>query len=807
MTESDKIACVHCGEDCGKHPIMWDDKAFCCNGCKTVYQILNQKELGQYYKIETMPGIKLESEIRSEKYNYLDLPEIREKLLEFSDGTISKVSFFIPAIHCASCLWLLENLHSLHEGVIQSQVNFPQKRVTLRFNEQLISLRQLVELLASIHYVPDISLKDIDRKKHGSGNHKLLLKLGIAGFSFMNTMMYSFPEYLPGGEQLEQEFKTLFAYLSFILALPVVFYCASDYFLSAFKALKHKMVNIDLPIALGIITLFLQSSYEVFSGNGIGYLDSLAGLLFFLLLGKWYQSKTYQALSFDRDYKSYFPVAVNRIDESGNESSLALSDLQIGDRIIIRNQELIPADAILLKGDANIDYSFVSGESLPVSRNAGDFIYAGGKQMGSSIELRIEKEVEQSYLTQLWNQDQSKNQNPSVLDNLINKISEYFTFIILSIAATSAIYWAFYDYPTAIYAFTSVLIIACPCALAMSLPFTFGTSLRQFGKRDFYLKNIHIIESLHKVNTIVFDKTGTLTAGNEMEVAWVGNPLSKEEESLVKSVAWHSTHPLSKALVDFLEIIPTAECEQFKEIPGLGLSGRVGESLVLIGSSRFISGKELSEESLLTRVYVSIAGKIKGHYTIRNHYREGLQSLVNDLRKNYELHLISGDNEAEKERLETIFGSGTQLYFNQSPEDKLHYIRSLKEAGKEVLMIGDGLNDAGALHESQVGITIADNVYQFSPACEGILGARQFKNLYSFLQFTRKSIAVLKISFVLSFLYNVIGLSFAVQGSLSPIVAAIIMPLSSISVVAFATVSINLLARKFLPSAPSEGKR
>ncbi len=799
MSNPTKIFCIHCGEDCGKSPVMLNDKPFCCNGCKTVYQILNQKELGTYYKIEPMSGIKLETEERSEKYNYLDLPEIREKLLDFSDGNISKVSFFIPAIHCASCLWLLENLHSLNDGVNNSQVNFPQKRVTIRYNEEKISLRQLVELLASIHYVPDISLKDIDEKKQGSNNHRLLLKLGVAGFSFMNTMMYSFPEYLPGGELLEQEFKTLFAYLSFLLALPVVFFCASDYFLSAFKALKHKMINIDLPIAIGIITLFLQSSWDVFSGNGIGYLDSLAGLLFFLLLGKWYQSKTYQALSFERDYKSYFPVAVNLIDQKGMEKSIALANLKQGNHILIRNRELIPADSILIKGKANIDYSFVSGESIPVRRNEGDFIYAGGKQIGSSIELKVEKEVEQSYLTQLWNQDQSKHQSPSILDNLINTISKYFTIAILSIAAISGIVWSFFDYHTAIYAFTSVLIIACPCALAMSLPFTFGTSLRQFGKRNFYLKNTLVIENLYKTNTIVFDKTGTITAGNKMEVNFVGSTLDESELIAIKSVVKHSTHPLSIAIADYLEDIKLIDCENFKEIPGLGIRGEVHKSLILVGSSRFISGKELPEDSLITRVYISIDGKIKGNYTIRNHYRDGLQVLVKKLTNHYELHLLSGDNEAEKDRLQKIFGSSSNLHFNQSPEDKLLYIRNLKNQGKEVLMIGDGLNDAGALHESHAGITIADDIYQFSPACEGILGAKDFKHLYEFLRFTNKSMSILKLSFVLSFLYNIVGLTIAVQGILSPIIAAIIMPLSSISVVAFASLSINLLAKKYLP--------
>lgn len=311
--------CVHCGADCGKSPVIWDEKPFCCHGCKTVYQILNENKLDNYYEIQPMSGIRIETGPETRKFAFLDNEEIRDKLLSFQDGNTSSVRLFIPGIHCASCIWLLEHLNSLHQGIVYSTVNFPKKEVYITFKNDLISLRQLAELLTAIHYVPEITLDQLEDKGKGSkSNRKLLIKLGIASFSFLNIMMYSFSEYVPGGHLLEQEFKHVFGWLSFVLILPVVFYSANDYYISAWKGLKHKVISIDLPITLGIIALFLQSSWEVFTGQGIGYMDSLAGLLFFLLIGKWYQGKTYEALSFERDYKSYFPVAVTRLRE-GNE--------------------------------------------------------------------------------------------------------------------------------------------------------------------------------------------------------------------------------------------------------------------------------------------------------------------------------------------------------------------------------------------------------------------------------------------------------------------------------------------------------
>ncbi|MDP2889888.1 MAG: heavy metal translocating P-type ATPase metal-binding domain-containing protein, partial [Bacteroidota bacterium] len=267
---SEDLKCIHCGNSCGKSPVLFEGNPFCCSGCSTVYQILHASQLKQYYQIEPMAGIKI-AEMQlpaSETYAFLDLDQFKSKILTFSEGGISKVSFFIPEIHCASCIWLLENLHSLNNGIIQSFVNFPKKEINITFNENEISLRQLVDLLVSIHYIPEINQHSIDKKSTDQSDKKLFIKIGIAGFSFMNAMIYHFPQYLPGNEFLEADMKKLFGWLSVLLAIPVLLYSGSDYFLTAYKSLKKKMISIDLPIALGLVTLFIQSLVEIISGAG-----------------------------------------------------------------------------------------------------------------------------------------------------------------------------------------------------------------------------------------------------------------------------------------------------------------------------------------------------------------------------------------------------------------------------------------------------------------------------------------------------------------------------------------------------------
>ena len=797
MQEDNK--CVHCGADCGKHPVIWNEMKFCCNGCKTVYQILNQNKLYKYYDIENSPGIKIDAVDTGNKYAYLDKDEVKEKVFEFVEGDIAKVRFFVPVMHCAACIWLLENLRTLNKGILNSSVHFVKKEVSITFNTSEISLRQLVELLVSIHYVPEISLEDkTDAEKNSKAEKKLLYKMGVAGFVFMNVMTYSLPEYF-SSEPLEKTMTDLFRILSYILIFPVVFYSASDYFISAFKNLIKKNINVDLPIALGITALFVYTSYEVLSGNGSGYPDSLSGLVFFLLLGKNIQSRTYTALSFDRDYKSYFPIAVTKIND-GKEENILLSEITKGDEILIRSKELIPADSVLTEGDGLIDYSFVTGESTPVAKKVRDFIYAGGRQTGGIIKVKTEKEVEQSHLTKLWNQNETGEENTKSLKSITDKISEYFTLTVISIAIIGFVAWAIFgDLNTGFFVFTSVLIIACPCALALSLPFTFGNTMRIFGKAGIYIKNINVIENLTKIDTIVFDKTGTITKPDENNIEFHGEKLNKNELQAIYSLTKQSTHPLSYAISNYynddFEYLPA---DHFIEMSGKGIFGKVGNLEIRIGSEEFATNKKTSDKNKKSSlVFVTINEKFRGYYSISNKYRENFENVISQLKQNFDLYLLSGDNDYEKENLKKYFDTD-KIHFNQKPQDKKDFIEKLQSKGKNILMTGDGLNDAGALMQANVALSVADDIYHFSPAGDAVLEAKKFNKLAEFIKFTKTSLKIVKASFVISFIYNVIGITIALSGTLSPVIAAILMPISSISVVAFATFTTRILGRKLL---------
>ena len=786
-------ACYHCGEDCGTVPITLNEKRFCCNGCKTVYEILSQSNACEYYGFESHPGLKGGISEVGSRYAYLDNEEIRRELLEFSEDGVSKVKLFIPVIHCSSCIWLLENLQRLHAGVMHSTVNFVKKEVVITFHDIPISLRQLVELLVSVNYIPQLTLDTLQKGAQRKINRGIYYRLGVAGFCFGNIMLFSFPAYLSVNDAVENLLRHNFGLLNILFGIPVAFYSGSVFIVSAYKGLKKKFISIDVPIAVGILVLFFRSAYEIISGTGPGFMDSLAGLVFFLSIGRWYQDKTYQALSFERDYRSYFPVAVTIVSDAGTESIIPIKNLKTGMRILVRNQELVPADALLVRGDGSVDYSFITGESALVPKKEGDRIFAGGRQVGASIELIVEHEVAQSRLTELWNQDISGGEKQTRWDSVLDVISRYFTLVILILSTVSGIFWWYYNPSMAFLVITSILIVACPCALAMTYPFSLGGAMRVFGRNNFYLKRTGVVEALSKIDTIVFDKTGTITRNDGLGTDFSSLSASQEQLHCISSLVRHSTHPSSVAIYRQLQGFNARTVTGFREVPAQGIEGFVQGHFLRIGSEKFVAGS-VAPVATGGRVLISIDEALVGFVGISNQYREGMKEVLAELSQRYELHLLSGDNDAERDNLLAFFPSKEHLHFNKSPREKLDYVRDLKNSGRRVLMIGDGLNDAGALRESDCGISIADDIYHFSPACDAILESGQFRHLPDFLKFSRTSMRIVFISMILSFLYNVVGLSFAISGNLSPVVSAILMPLSSVTIVAFVTVSIFLSA-------------
>ena len=811
-------ACFHCGEPCPDGSFALEEKPFCCLGCQTVFSLLQENGLGQFYELNAAPGIRIRTVSTAAKWAFLDDPAVREKLLDYADARRAKVTLHLPAIHCVACVWLLENLFPLHPGIGHSQVNFTRREATITFAPDRIQLSELAALLASIGYEPELTFGEMDKARPSSRRKKQWLQIGLAAFAFGNIMLMSLPVYLGLDSFNGPWFKVISGWLSLALALPVVTFSASDFWRSAWWSLRQRVLTLEVPIALGLAAIYGQSLFEVLQRRGPGYCDSLTGLILFLLCGRLFQQKTHERLTFDRDYKGFFPLAVGRKTPTGEES-VAISSLRTGDRLLLRHGELLPADARLISGEACLDYSFVTGESEPVAHAAGSHLYAGGRQVGGLIEVETLKPVEQSRLAALWDNETFRKRGNGDLDSMTNRYSRRFTVLVAGIAVAAAVFWVFSDAPRALKAFTSVLIVACPCALALAAPLTHGTAQRVLARLNIFLKNALVIERMAGVDTIVLDKTGTLTCADAQGVEFQSADgglqsaeFSAEEAQWIASLTRHSTHPNSVRITKSLGTDPLP-VDGFRETPGCGIEGEVAGHQILLGSSAWLenhgvicrsrgneaqiaSTEKTEPPHVGSYTCIAIDGQFRGAFALANTLRPEVRQLLAQLGGRFELALLSGDNEREAVRFKALFGEHATLRFNQSPADKLNFVRKLQQRGRRVMMVGDGLNDAGALQQSDVGVAVVESIGVFSPASDVILDAAQLTRLAEILSFSRQAARVVRAGFVISALYNLVGVGIAATGWLAPMVCAVLMPVSSATVVAFACGTTVWLGRR-----------
>lgn len=781
--------CVHCGDECADERVERGKLSFCCPGCETVYTILQENDLLSFYHIDEAAGQKKQT-TQNRDYAWLEVPKLADRVIRYRDEERCHVDLELPAIHCASCVWLLERLPQLLPGVRSCTIDYSRKIAAIAFNYHQVSLRKVAEMLDRIGYPPHLKTWKEDSNKRS--NRALIYRIGVAGFCFGNIMLLSFPEYFG----LSADAGALWIggalhYLLLALSLPVVFYAGKGFFTAAWHAVAARRITIDLPIAIGMLALFSRSVFEILTATGGGYLDSLAGLVFFLLIGRWFQTLTFARLNFDRDYRDYFPVAAYRENAEGTPEPVASEDLTTGDVLLVRPGHLIPADGTLLSTtNEGIDYSFVTGEALPRPAKAGQEVFAGGRATSAALRIAVTKPADQSYLLQLWLRESEGEKDTEVAPP--EALIRAFTGFILLLAAGTLAYWYGKDVSTAYRAATAVLIIACPCALALAAPFAYGTLQRLLAKAGYYFRGPAVLQRLGTINAFVFDKTGTLTTGSQAEEVSFDTTRSPLAESVFLAMAWQSDHPKSRALVNSLSESGNpgskVKVTDAKEVVGQGVKATYKGREYRIGKAEFCglaAGAAGTWASIDGVSYLHFGGE-------RVALRPGVSDMLSTINQQGETWLLSGDQPPQT-NFWAAYLDTDKTAFEQSPFDKRQRINGLQEAGANVLMVGDGLNDAGALGAATVGLAINEDEAHFNPACDGIVKAKHLELLPEILRVSGKMKWVLWLTYFLAFAYNIVGLSYAVTGTLSPVVAAILMPLSSVTIVIVAVLGAILV--------------
>ncbi|NQW30490.1 MAG: HAD-IC family P-type ATPase [Ignavibacteria bacterium] len=782
MTESSAIiqACRHCGDVCTGNNVNEEGIAFCCEGCAAVYKILHG-------------GVP----ISADSYAELDNDVLAKQFMEHKSDNAVRYRLYLPDMYCANCVWTLEQMQVLDEGILHSEVDFIRKLIRVTINPQKTSLRKVAQLLSSIGYPPHLSDEENTEQATNANRlttRKLYARIAVAAFATGNVMMMSIARYLAGAGGLDSSLQTVFIVLSVAISVPVLLFSASPWLTAAFVSIKHRKVSLDVPVALGITVLFGRSLFDIYSGTGEGFLDSFVGLVLFLLIGRLFQLKAFNSISFARTYKSFFPLSI-RVRRNSTTTVVPIGEIVIGDRMEIRNGETIPCDGVTTSSNGYIDYSFVTGESSPVEVINGSIVQAGGKVIGKGLRVVAVKKSSQSYLASLWENHQSNSKQNSTTDNSLAqssylKLSDsfglYFSILTLSTAIIGFVFWL-PNVAMAFNVFTAVLIIACPCALTIAAPVTLGTAMSSLSKFGVYVKNISVFVEIQKISNVLFDKTGTLTHAG-VDVKYSGRALSAFEQSTIASVAAQSVHPVSRSIAATAAHISVVDVN---ENIGQGISGSVNGTVIKIGRLGYVTESPLPNE---IGTHVSINGEVVGKYEVESKLRSGVDALVKNLRAKYQVSMISGDSTAEAPLFGGCF-SDTEMHFNNAPDEKREFVKQLQRSGASVLMVGDGLNDGLAMMASNVGIAVTDSAGTIVPACSIVMPANKLQFLSEILTYSNTLHKIIAALFAFTVLYNLVVVSLALMGLITPILAAILMPLNSLLVIGVSVFGARIAAR------------
>lgn len=757
-----------------------------------MYELLQEHQLCDYYAISEVSGSKPLIDSPG-AFDIVEIPEVRRQIVEFEQGHHIRLVFTIPNVHCPSCVWLLEKLERFDAGILKSTVDLLRKTVRVDVDSRKTSPRNVAQLLASIGYAP--LLRAEGTLPNSNARHRsLYLRLGVAGFATGNVMLFAIARYLAGESGFPSTLESVFNTASIVLSIPVLLFSASPWFSASWKALRRLSLNLDVPVALGIAVLFSRSVFDILVGSTEGYLDSFNGLVFFLLIGRLFQQKAFDAVSFDRTWRSFFPLSVT-VEVQGLATSVRVDEVRIGDALHVRNNEVIPCDSVMVSPVGYVDYSFVTGESVPVECTAGEILYAGGKVLGKGIVCTASRDVSHGYLASLWDRNSVARERSTLMD-VSARFGKIFVVLAVGLAIIGGIAWL-PDVEMAMQVFTAVLIIACPCALTLAAPITLGTVMGRLSRAGIYLKNIGTLLELARIREVVFDKTGTLMTATA-RVQLIPQVTDAMLDCIVSAAA-QSTHPVCRAIVDELGGHTRMSVDACSEVAGKGLHCLVGNYEVLIGSVQWLehNGVNLgSPGSQLKQVtsYIAINDEVVGTVQLLSQLRNNVGEMIAAIRSKYRATVMSGDGPRDRDVLAQEF-SEQDLLFSLGPDQKAQNVVDRQNQGRPVLMIGDGLNDGPAMSVADAAIAVTDQTATLVPACDVIMRASSLPAVPYLLSLAKAMHTWIWVIFGVSMLYNVIGLTLALLGILSPLYVAILMPVSSLTVIALSVVGARVSVR------------
>ncbi len=787
------IKCTHCQLEFDESVMIKEENNpnvyFCCNGCQGVYHLLKDDGLDSFYEKIGNNTIAPPLQVESDSHSF-DMESFKQRYIKTTEDGFSSVDLVIEGIHCAACIWLNEKVLANTEGIVDASINFTNNKAKIIWDEETIALSKVIDTIRSIGYNAypyDRSEEDIKATKN---KKDYFMRMAIAVFASMNIMMIDVAKYAGFFTGMKEETLHLVHIAEFIFATPVLFYSGWIFFRGAYFGLKNRIVNMDLLVSSGATLTYIYSLYVLFGGRGHSYFDSVAMIITFVLVGKYLEviGKKNAVDTMDK-IRSQVPLEATIVEE-GVKKVIPLDVIEVGDIIEVKRGEKATVDGVLIGSSATFDESSLTGESLPIEKQAGDLIYSGTINSGKVIRYTATKNYANSTLSNIVNLLEDALASKPEIEDTTNELSKYFsiTILLLSLLTFAGWYWYGGDFEEALIVAISVIVIACPCALALATPIASLIGISWAAEKGLLFKEAKFIETFSKADTVVLDKTGTITEG-KLEVKKVRGEIKGEYLPLLYALSDGSTHPVSIAIKRYLEdqfgSIELIELSNIDQVEGRGLKANYGEKRLLGGNARLLEGMNVScdFESPYTVYHFAIDDQVQLSFELEDRLKEGIAELVAYLHEiDVDIVMATGDNEQVASRVAKTVGL-SNYKSELSPIEKADYLLLLKEQGKKVIMVGDGINDALALSHADVSIAMGSGADVALAVSDVVILNNSLKAIKDSFVISRRTFTFIKQNLALSLIYNVITIPIAMAGYVIPLVAALSMSLSSLIVV------------------------
>ncbi|MDQ6987175.1 MAG: heavy metal translocating P-type ATPase [Mariprofundaceae bacterium] len=799
-------SCHHCGLPTGgatacRGMVADAEYAFCCGGCLSVCQAIHDAGLDGFYARVKQREAELEPppDMPSDMDQY-DLDEVQQDMiLQHANGR-REALLLVEGIHCAACIWLIEKGLKALPGIEFAEVNLARQRLRVVWKEGQVQLSAIMQRLAALGYAALPYNQESAEGQQKRQNRSLLFRMGFAAFGAMNIMWISIALYAGAFSSISAEYRNFFHWVSFVIATPVLLYSGGPFLTSAWRGLIRLRLSMDLPIAIGALVTFAYSLWQTINHGEHVYFDTVVTFLFVILVGRYLEALARRnASSASLRLMELQPRMATRLTADG-EQRVAIRKLVAGDRVLVRAGDKLPVDGEVAEGESHLDESMLTGESMPVHKKTGDVVAAGTVNLDAPLVVVVRQTGSGTTLARIIHLVEAAQGSKARVQRLADQIVPWFVAVTLGLAALTFAYWIDQDINTALLAAAAVLIITCPCALGLATPMAIAVSSGVGARAGVLVRNGEALERLSAIDHVVFDKTGTLTEGRMrvIECTSISEHMDSDDVlQLAAAIERHFPHPLSRAITDEAERrkLKFLSATGLQAVPGMGVSGDVQGKSLCLGNARLLAENGISlaadqqrvrqhiEADMGICVWLAVDGRLSGFIHLQDKLRDGAAEVLALLhREGIAATLLTGDSEQAAACVQQKLGD-MQVVAGVLPEEKAQAVMRLREQGKKVLMVGDGVNDAPALAVADVSIAMGSGADVSMESADVVLMGSDIGKVFYALMLGRQTLKTVRQNLGLSLAYNILLVPAAMAALVTPVFAAIAMPLSSLLVI------------------------